>query len=592
MKLQEEQDMVLKGAEMVIESLRKEKVDTIFAYPGGAVIPIFDVLYDAKDINVVLTRHEQAAVHAADAYARTTGKTGVCIVTSGPGATNTITGLATANFDSVPLVCISGQVPRNMIGNDAFQEADTVGITRPVTKHNYIVTERDKLGKCLKEAFHIASTGRPGPVVVDIPKDILYQPLDESYPAAVSLQGYTSPGKGHKGQVKRAVAAVNEAKKPLFFAGGGINVGDASNIFRKVIEKTAIPAVTSLMGIGSLETKNPLNLGMIGMHGTYAANLAVSECDLLFGIGVRFDDRATMELSKFAPHAKIIHLDIDPAAIARNVPVEVPIVGDAAIVLEELLPLLEQQDRSHWHRIIADWKKEAVCINAYEGFDSKEEESDLLMPYQVISSVNKKFPEAIVTTEVGQNQMWTALFWDFIRPRTLVTSGGLGTMGYGFPAALGAAIACRDRRVVAIAGDGSFQMNSQELATAVKNRLPIIIIILNNGYLGMVRQWQQMFNKGRYSSTHLNDRIATAGENKVSREGSPDFVKLADAYGAEGCRVHNQAELDDALRKAAELTDVPIIIDCIIEPEANVWPMVSPGAGLAEMVFCVEKDEE
>lgn len=584
--------MIFKGAELVIESLRREGVDTVFAYPGGAVIPVFDVLFDADDINVVLTRHEQAAVHAADAYARTTGKTGVCIVTSGPGATNTITGLATANFDSVPLVCISGQVPRHMIGNDAFQEADTVGITRPVTKHNYIVTEREKLGKCLKAAFHIASTGRPGPVVVDVPKDIFFQQLDEEYPTEITLKGYTSPSKGHKGQVKRAVTAVNKAVKPLFFAGGGINVGDASEIFRKLVKKTGIPVVTSLMGIGALETESPLNLGMIGMHGTYAANLAVSECDLLFGIGVRFDDRATMDLAKFAPNAEIIHLDIDPAAIARNVPVEVPIVGDAQMVMEELLPLLEEKERPEWHKTVSAWKKEACCINAYEGFDAKDPETDNLMPYEVITAVNKVFPDAVVTTEVGQNQMWTALYWDFKEPRTLVTSGGLGTMGYGFPAAVGAAIACKDRRVVAIAGDGSIQMNIQELATAVKSKLPIIIVILNNGFLGMVRQWQQMFNGGRYSSTHLNDRLTTAGEEKVSMEGSPDFVKLADAYGAEGVRVYNSEDLAAALEKAAGLTDVPIIIDCIIEPEANVWPMVSPGAGLSDMVFCVEKEEE
>jgi acetolactate synthase-1/2/3 large subunit len=584
--------MVFKGAELVIEALRKEKVDTIFAYPGGAVIPVFDVLFDAADINVVLTRHEQAAVHAADAYARSTGKTGVCIVTSGPGATNTITGLATANFDSVPLVCIAGQVPRNMIGNDAFQEADTVGITRPVTKHNYIVTEREKLGKCLKEAFHIASTGRPGPVVVDIPKDILMQPIEESYPETFSIQGYTPPGKGHKGQVKRAVAAVNSSERPVFFAGGGINVGNSSDIFRKIIKKTNIPVVTSLMGIGALETENPLNLGMIGMHGTYAANRAVSECDLLFGIGVRFDDRATGELDKFAPHAKIIHLDIDPAAIARNVSVEVPIVGDGATVLKELFPLLEEKERPDWISTIKRWKGEAVCINAYEGFSAKVEESEMLMPYEVLKLANKVFPDAIVTTEVGQNQMWTALFWNFKNPRTFITSGGLGTMGYGFPASIGAAIACPDKRVVAVAGDGSFQMNLQELATAVKNRLPIVILILNNGFLGMVRQWQEMFNNGRYSSTHLNDRIKALEDKEVTGDGSPDFVKLAEAYGAHGFRVSNVKDLSDALTAAASITDLPVIIDCIIEPEANVWPMVPPGAGLQEMVFCVEKDRE
>lgn len=586
--------MLLKGAEMVIEALRKEKVDTVFAYPGGAVIPIFDVLFDADDIRVVLTRHEQAAVHAADAYARTTGKTGVCIVTSGPGATNTITGLATANFDSVPLVCISGQVPRNMIGNDAFQEADTVGITRPVTKHNYIVTEREKLGKCLKEAFYIAATGRPGPVVVDVPKDLMTQYIDETYPEEITLQGYAPHSKGHKGQIKRAASAVNNAKRPLFFAGGGINVSDSSEIFRKIIKKTGIPVVTSLMGIGTLETENPLNLGMIGMHGTYTANKAVTECDLLFGIGVRFDDRATGALEKFAPGAKIVHLDIDPAAIARNVPVEIPIVGDASIVLEELVGYLEAKPRTEWQQTVADWKKEAVCKNAYEGHDaedsSEDSSSERLSPYEVLTEVNKKFPQAIVTTEVGQNQMWTALYWNFREPRTLVTSGGLGTMGYGFPAAIGASIACPKRRVVAVAGDGSFQMNVQELATAVKNRLPIVIIILDNGYLGMVRQWQQMFQEGRYSSTHLNDRLTAAEGGRVTADGSPDFVKLADAYGAEGIRVHNLEQLGAALSKAAELTDVPIIIDCIIDPEANVWPMVPPGAGLNEMVFCLDEN--
>ena len=577
------------GAEMVIEALRNENIDTVFAYPGGAVIPIFDVLYHAKDIKVVLTRHEQAAVHGADAYARATGKTGVCIVTSGPGATNTVTGLATANFDSVPLVCISGQVPRNMIGNDAFQEADTVGITRPVTKHNYIVTERSLLGRRMKEAFHIASTGRPGPVVVDIPKDILMQNSEDEYPQQINLAGYTPPSKGHRGQLRRAAAAINAAKKPLFFAGGGINVGNASELYREMMAATGIPSVSSLMGIGAVETSNDLNLGMIGMHGTYTANMAVSDCDLLFGIGVRFDDRATGALDRFAPHAKIIHLDIDPAAIARNVPVEVPIVGDAVMVLEALTPLLEKKDRSGWIGQIEEWKKEAACRNAYEGSRADESENGFLMPEEVLNAVSDKFPDAVVTTEVGQNQMWTALHWKFDRPRSLITSGGLGTMGYGFPAAVGAAMAGTGRPVVAIAGDGSFQMNLQELATAVKNRLPIVIVILNNGYLGMVRQWQQMFNDGRYSSTHLNDRTKGCPD-KVDADGSPDFIKLADAFGAEGRRACNMEELSEALNTAAEMSDRPIIIDCIIEPEANVWPMVPPGAGLEQMLFSTEKE--
>ena len=583
--------MVYTGAEMVIECLRREGVDTIFGYPGGVVIPVFDTLFHAKDIRVILTRHEQAAVHAADAYARTTGKTGVCLVTSGPGATNTITGLATANFDSVPLVCISGQVPRSMIGNDAFQEADVVGITRPVTKHNYIVTDREKLSKTLKESFYIASTGRPGPVVIDVPKDVFTQPIEDSYPEEVSLIGYSTPGKGHKGQVKRAAAAVNEAKKPLFFAGGGINVGDSSDIFRKIVEKTGIPVVTSLMGIGSIETENKLNLGMIGMHGTYTGNMAVSNCDLLFGIGVRFDDRVTGDLAKFAPHAKIVHLDIDPAAIARNVPVEVPIVGDAELVLNELLPLVEKIERKEWLDTISAWKAEACCRNAYEGFKASEKETKRLMPIDILQKVNKSFPDSIVTTEVGQNQMWTALYWNFTKPRSFVTSGGLGTMGYGFPASVGAAIANPDKRVVAVSGDGSFQMNLQELATAVKNKLSIVILILNNGYLGMVRQWQEMFYGRRYSSTHLNDIEALEKQTDVTPDGTPDFIKLADAYGAAGYRVYNLDDLEKAIELAEKKTDGPTIIDCIIEPEANVFPMVPPGAGLEEMVFKSEDEE-
>ncbi len=582
--------MVYTGAEMVIECLRKEGIDTIFGYPGGVVIPVFDTLYKAKDIRVILTRHEQAAVHAADAYARTTGKTGVCLVTSGPGATNTITGLATANFDSVPLVCISGQVPRSMIGNDAFQEADVVGITRPVTKHNYIVTDREILAKTLKESFYIASTGRPGPVVIDIPKDVFTQPVEDSYPETVSLSGYSFPGKGHKGQIKRASAAINNAEKPLLFAGGGINVGDSSEIFREIVKKTGIPVITSLMGIGALETSNKLNLGMLGMHGTYAANMAVSNCDLLFGIGVRFDDRATGALEKFAPHAKIIHLDIDPAAIARNVPVEIPIVGDCSMVLTEMLPMLETVERPEWLGTIGKWKENAVCKNAYEGFNAEIKPQPNLMPYQVLKIVNEKFPDSIVTTEVGQNQMWTALYWNFQKPRTLVTSGGLGTMGYGFPASVGAAIGNPDKRVIAVAGDGSFQMNLQELATAVKNRLSIIILILNNGYLGMVRQWQEMFYGKRYSSTHLNDVEALKNQPAVTPDGTPDFIKLADAYGAAGFRVLTEEDLHSALSSAETIKDGPIIIDCIIEPEANVFPMVPPGAGLEEMVFCTDKE--
>ena len=583
--------MVFTGAEMVIECLRKEGIDTIFGYPGGVVIPVFDTFFSANDIKVILTRHEQAAVHAADAYARTTGKPGVCLVTSGPGATNTVTGLATANFDSVPLICITGQVARNMIGNDAFQEADVVGITRPVTKHNYIVTDRKKLSKTLKEAFYIATTGRPGPVVIDIPKDVFTQADEDSYPDEIDLPGYSVLKKGHSGQIKRAAKTINESERPVIFAGGGINVGGSSEIFREVVKKTNIPVATSLMGIGALESDNKLNLGMVGMHGTYTANIAITESDLIFGIGLRFDDRVTGDLEKFAPNAKIIHLDIDPAAIARNVPVEIPIVGDAEQVLKELIPLLENKERKKWLERMETLKNTAPCKNIHEGKNAQDESSTKLLPYDVLTMANKKFPSAIVTTDVGQNQMWTALYWNFQKQKTFVTSGGLGTMGYGFPAAVGAAIANPEKRIVAISGDGSFQMNLQELATAVKNKLSIVIILLNNGYLGMVRQWQEMFFGRRYSSTFLNDVDSIKNDAKVSPDGTPDFVKLAQAYGAHGFRAFSLSELRESLDKAEKCLNAPVIIDCIIDPEANVFPMVPPGAGINEMVFRSEKTE-
>jgi acetolactate synthase-1/2/3 large subunit len=569
------------GAEMLIEALKREGVDIVFGFPGGVVIPIFDVLYSEPSLHVVLTRHEQGAVHAADGYARSTGRTGVCLVTSGPGATNTITGLATANFDSVPIVCITGQVPLNMIGNDAFQEADTMGITRPVTKHNFIVTERSELAATIKKAFLIANTGRPGPVVIDLPKDIINGVYDDEYPESITIRGYNPVLKGHAGQIKRAAELLSRAKKPLFYLGGGIHIANASDIFRKIVKKTGIPVISSLMGIGGIESDHPLYFGMVGMHGTYAANMAVTACDLLFGIGTRFDDRATGKLEGFAPHAKIIHIDVDPSAIARNVPVEIPIVGDARLILEELFPLLKPVPLDNWVKEITAWKKDHPVI--------PEESKNKLSPGKIIRKISEIYPDAIITTEVGQNQMWTALFYNFRHPRSLITSGGLGTMGFGLPAAIGAKMANPDKTVIDIAGDGSIQMNIQELATAVQERLPVIIAILNNGYLGMVRQWQELFFNKRYSSTCLRRQVNCPPE--CSNPGdhcnlyNPDFVKLAEAYNAVGIRVTKEEEISSALREAGKITDRPVILDFIIDEEANVWPMVPAGGANKDMLL-------
>ena len=569
------------GTELIIEALKQEKVDVLFGYPGGAVIPLFDGLYNEDSIRVVLARHEQAAVHAADGYARSTGKIGVCIVTSGPGATNTITGLATANFDSVPIVCISGQVPRNMIGNDAFQEADTIGISRPVTKHNYLITDRSDVGTSLKKAFFVAGSGRPGPVVVDIPKDIFTAEAEDTYPEKISIRGYTPQVKIDEQCVHNAAEALAAAKKPLFFLGGGMHIAQADAVFTQILKKTPVPVVTSLMGIGVIPSDHPLNLGMIGMHGTFAANKAVSACDLLFSIGVRFDDRATGDLSKFAKNAKIVHIDIDPTSIARNVPVDISILGDAKDVLEKLYPILTPFTPKEWIQKIA----------SYDSGDSIQErpESKGLSAETVIRGISREFSDAIITTEVGQNQMWASMYYTFKKSRTWLTSGGLGTMGYGFPAAIGAQIGNPDKRVIDIAGDGSIQMNIQELATAVHEGLPVIVAILNNGYLGMVRQWQEIFHDRHYSSTCLqaygkcNRRCNAPGENCPPY--IPDFVKLAEAYNAAGFRVKTENEMFAVLEKAKKIKDKPVFIDFIIPREQNVYPMVPPGAGIEEMLL-------
>ena len=572
--------MMISGARLLVEALKAEGVEVVFGFPGGVVIPVFDALYGERGLRLILARHEQGAVHAADGYARSTGRVGVCLVTSGPGATNTVTGLATANFDSVPLVVLTGQVSRNMIGNDAFQEADIVGISRSVTKHNYLVTDRRDLGRVLREAFHIARTGRPGPVLVDMPKDVLTELSDQALPTEVSIRGYSPVPRGDPREILKAAQALGKARKPLFYVGGGLNISGAAEAFGRVMEKVNVPTIASLMGISVLPSDHPRFLGMIGMHGTYAANMAAQNCDLLFAIGTRFDDRATGDLTKFAPHASVVHVDIDPASISRNVAVEVPIVGDAREVLEDLLPHLAAPDHAAWLRETDEWKASHP--------PTEVEGNGRLSPTAVIRSIAAAFPDAIVTTEVGQNQMWTALYYNFHTPRTFLTSGGLGTMGYGFPAAIGAQVGNPGRRVIDIAGDGSIQMNIQELATAVTERLPVIVAILNNGYLGMVRQWQEVFYQRRYSGVCL-ERRANCPPDCASPDNDcppyiPDFVKLAQAYGAAGIRVVRPGEIVPALEEARRIADRPIFLDFQIEREANVWPMVPAGAGIHEMM--------
>jgi acetolactate synthase I/II/III large subunit len=568
------------GAQLLLDAMKAEKVEVVFGFPGGVVIPVFDAFYGERELRLVLARHEQGAVHAADGYARSTGKVGVCLVTSGPGATNTVTGLATANFDSVPLVVFTGQVARSLIGNDSFQEADIVGISRSVTKHNYLVRDRKELGRIIREAFYIARSGRPGPVLVDIPKDVLTEALEESLPDTVSIRGYNPVYRGDPGQIAKAAEALAKAKKPLFYLGGGLNIAGAAEAFRAVEDLVDVPTVASLMGISALPSTHPRFLGMIGMHGTYAANMAVQNCDLLFAIGARFDDRATGDLAKFAPHATVVHVDIDPSSISRNVPAAIPIVGDARLVLEDLLPRVRRPECAAWVAATDEWKS-SHPLSDIAG-------NGRLSPTMVLRQIAAAFPEAIITTEVGQHQMWTAQYFDFTVPRSFLTSGGLGTMGYGFPAAIGAQLGNPHRRVIDIAGDGSIQMNIQELATAVSENVPVIVAIFNNGYLGMVRQWQEVFYRKHYSGVCLERATGCPPDCTHPDEKcppyTPDFVRLAEAYGAVGLRVSRPEEIAPALEKARRVTDRPVFIDFQIEREANVWPMVPAGAGIHEMM--------
>ena len=570
----------MKGTEIIVKALKEEGVDTIFGYPGGQAVDIFDALYGEQEIEVILPRHEQALIHAADGYARSTGKVGVCLVTSGPGATNLVTGIATANYDSVPLVCITGQVPLGLMGNDAFQEVDIVGITNSICKYAVTVRTREELPRILKEAFYIARTGRPGPVVVDIPKDIQQAEGSDAYPEEVSMRGYKPNQSVHVGQIKKAVSLLKRAKKPLFLIGGGVNISGANEEMRQLAETTGVPVITTIMGKGAIPSTHRLYLGNIGIHGSYAANHAVSECDVLFSIGTRFNDRITGKISEFAKNAKIIHIDIDSASISKNIVVDIPIVADAKLAIMKLLEYVSPLKNEKWVEQLLRWKEEyPISMKDYDG----------LTPEKIIRYINENFENPIVTTDVGQNQLWATQYLKLESGRRFLTSGGLGTMGYRFPAAIGAKIGNPDSTVIAISGDGGMQMNIQELATAVAMELPLILIVMNNGYLGNVRQWQELFYQKRYSSTCLRYRKSCENNctdrQKCCPAYTPDFVKLAESYEAYGVRISREEEIAEAFAYALEHKNAPTIIECIIEREANVFPIVPTGKTLDDMIM-------
>ncbi|HBG47878.1 MAG TPA: biosynthetic-type acetolactate synthase large subunit [Deltaproteobacteria bacterium] len=559
------------GAEILIECLIKEGVDTVFGFPGGAVLPIYDALYDAS-LRHILVRHEQGAVHMADGYARANGKPGVVIVTSGPGATNTVTGIATAYMDSIPIVVFTGQVPTALIGNDAFQEADIVGITRPCTKHNYLIKDVRDLPRIVKEAFYIATTGRPGPVLVDIPKDVLNDRLQEyKYPEKVTIDSYQPNYKGHPGQIKRAIDLILSAKRPVVYAGGGVILSDASEELLSFSEKLGIPTTLTLMGLGAFPGTHPLFMGMLGMHGTYCANMAVTNTDCLIAVGARFDDRVTGKIDEFAPYASIVHIDIDPTSISKNVKVDIPIVGDVKTVLKEIIKALPKSLKEQ-RKGIEGWRNEVAGWDANHRLSYKQEPKGKIKPQFVIDKLyDLTGGDAIITTEVGQNQMWAAQFFKYDKARTFLTSGGLGTMGFGFPAAIGAQIAFPGKTVVDIAGDGSLQMNIQELATAVQYKLPVKVVILNNMVLGMVRQWQELFYQKRYSHTCISV--------------APDFVKLAEAYGAAGLRATKPEEVEKVLRQGLAIKGKPVLMDFRVDQFEGVYPMVPAGQPINKMLL-------
>ena len=567
----------ISGNKLLVKALKEEGVDTIFGYPGACTIDISDELYKQDEIRVILPRHEQALVHEADAYARTTGKVGVCLVTSGPGATNLVTGLATANYDSVPLVCFTGQVARHLIGNDAFQEVDIVGITRSITKYGVTVRDRADLGRIIKEAFYIARTGKPGPVLIDLPKDVMAELGSAEYPKEVNIRGYKPNTNVHIGQLKRALKMLHKAKRPLFLAGGGVNIARANAVFTEVVEKTNVPVVTTVMGRGAISTDHPLYIGNLGMHGAYAANMAVSECDLLFSIGTRFNDRITGKLHAFAPKATIVHIDIDTASISRNIHVDIPIVADAKAAIAKMNEYVEPCGSEKWLGKIEGWKKE-------HPLDMKKHGA--MGPKDIIDAINRQFEEGIIVTDVGQHQMFAAQYTEITEKKKIIMSGGLGTMGYGFPGAIGAKLGNPDTPVIAISGDGGMQMNIQEFATAVLEELPLVLCVLNNTYLGMVRQWQKLFYGKRYGMTNLRSGALfrrTNGEEMP--EYTPDFVKLAESYGAKGIRVTKPEEIEQAFEEAKKNTKVPTLIEFIIDPEEMVYPMIKPGGTLEEMIL-------
>ncbi len=564
--------MKMNGARIMLECLKKEGVDTVFGYPGGTVINIYDELFNVKEIRHILPRHEQAGTHAADGYARATGRVGVAIATSGPGATNTVTGIATAYMDSIPMVIITGQVPTALIGNDAFQEVDIIGITRSCTKHSFLVRDVNDIATIMKKAFYIARSGRPGPVLVDLPKDVQIAQAEFSYPESVEIRSYKPNLVGHPRQVEKAVAMLLDSRRPVMYVGGGVGLGNAAEELTALARNLEVPVTTTLMGLGSFPESDPNSLGMLGMHGAYCANMAMTHSDLIVAIGARFDDRVTGKIATFAPHARIIHIDVDPTSIKKNVRVDLPIVGDVKDVLSKMIKQVDKhkdkvavfkEGLAAWHADVAGWKDKHPI--------SYKQSSTIIKPQYVIQKLRElSDDDAIIATDVGQHQMWTAQFFQFNRPRTLLSSGGLGTMGYGLPAAMGAQAAFPDRQVIAICGDGGVQMNIQEMATLVQNRLPVKIVILNNNFLGMVRQWQELFFDKRYSQTCMELPI--------------DYIKLADAYGAKGFLATKPDEVEKVIRQGFAEKG-PVIMEFKVAREEKVLPMVPAGASLNEMVL-------
>ena len=572
--------MDITGRKLFVKALEEEGVDTLFGYPGGTVTDLFDELYKQDHIRVVLPRHEQGLIHEAEGYAKSTGRVGVCLVTSGPGATNIITGLADAHYDNIPLVCFTGQVPLGLIGNDAFQEVDIVGMTRSITKYCVTVRDRKDLGRIIKMAFHIARTGKPGPVLVDIPKDIQTAAGDAEYPDHVDIRGYKPCNSVHVGQLKKAYKLLKSAKKPLILAGGGVNIAGANWVLQDFAEKMDVPVVTTIMGKGALPEDHPLYIGNCGMHGRFSANKAVSECDVLFSIGTRFNDRITGDLNEFAPKAQIIHIDIDTASISRNVVVDVPVVSDARLALEKLSEWAEPKKTKEWQEEIRAWEKEnPLAMRRDRG----------LTPQMIMEHINTNYPDGIYVTDVGQHQMWATQYLKLNGKNQIITSGGLGTMGFGFPASIGAKIANPDRDVICISGDGGMQMNIQEMATAITQEAGVTVCILNNSYLGMVRQMQQLFYGKRYSATCLRRRISCPanckGPNDACPPYTPDFVRLAESYGAHGIRVEREEDIDAALAEAKKHKKEPTVIEFLIASDEIVLPMVKGGNPMSEMIL-------